>query len=102
VNAKCNLAGGRISFDRRGVYTAQQFQAPAGCEQVTQARQIRLKLRRTIVANDNGSGGIGLLGVVIGALIVVALGYFFLANRATGPGTSTTVRIEAPKVPGSK
>ena len=54
------------------------------------------------MANDNGSGGIGLLGVVIGALIVVALGYFFLANRAAGPGTSTTVRIEAPKVPGSK
>jgi cell division septation protein DedD len=53
------------------------------------------------VANDNGSGGIGLLGVVIGALIVVALGYFFLPNRATGPATST-VRIEAPKVPGSK
>ena len=54
------------------------------------------------MANDNGSGGIGLLGVVIGALIVVALGYFFLANRATEPGTSTTVRVEASKVPGSK
>ena len=53
------------------------------------------------MANGNGSGGIGLLGVVIGALIVVALGYFFLANRGTGPGTSS-VRVEAPKVPGSK
>ncbi len=54
------------------------------------------------MANDNGSGGIGLLGVVIGALIVVALGYFFLANRGAGPGPSTTVKVEAPKVPGTK
>ena len=54
------------------------------------------------MAIGNGSGGIGILGVLIGALIVAALGYFFLANRGAGPGTSTTVRVEAPKVPGTK
>jgi hypothetical protein len=49
------------------------------------------------MADGNGSGGIGLLGVIIGAAIVVALGYMFLANGpiATGPGTS--VKVEVPK-----
>ena len=29
------------------------------------------------MADNSGSGGIGLLGVVIGAVIVIALGVFF-------------------------
>ena len=29
----------------------------------------------------DGSGGTGLLGVIIGAIIVIGLGYFFLGDR---------------------
>jgi hypothetical protein len=53
------------------------------------------------MADNSGSGGIGLLGVVIGAVIVVALGMFFLGGfQGTGPTTKVT--IEAPKVPAGK
>ena len=49
------------------------------------------------MADNSGSGGIGLLGVVIGAVIVIALGVFFLGNfQGTAP--TTKVSIEAPKI----
>ena len=49
------------------------------------------------MADGNGSGGIGLLGVIIGAVIVVALGYMFLANGPMSTGSSTNVKVEVPK-----
>ena len=49
------------------------------------------------MADGNGSGGIGLLGVIIGAGIVVALGYMFLANGPMSSGPSTNVKVEIPK-----
>ena len=53
------------------------------------------------MANGSDSGGIGLLGVLIGAVIVVALGYFLLAgNMGGGAGPSTSVNVEAPRAPG--
>ena len=50
------------------------------------------------MADNSGSGGIGLLGVVIGAVIVVALGIFFLGGFQ-GNAPTTKVSIAAPKVP---
>jgi hypothetical protein len=46
---------------------------------------------------DN-SGGIGLVGVLIGALIVIGVGFFFyrgMASDTAGPD----IKIEAPAVP---
>ena len=48
------------------------------------------------MADGNGSGGIGLLGVIIGA-VIVALGYMFLANGPMSSGPSTNVKVEIPK-----
>ncbi len=50
-----------------------------------------------LMADGNGSGGIGLLGVIIGAVIVVALGYMFLANGPMSSRPSTNVKVEIPK-----
>jgi hypothetical protein len=50
------------------------------------------------MADGSGSGGIGILGVIIGALIVVAVGYLFMVNGGHfGSGPSTNVKIEVPK-----
>ncbi len=46
---------------------------------------------------DNGSsGGIGLLGVVIGAAIVIGLGVLFF-NGGFGQRAPSTVHVELPK-----
>jgi hypothetical protein len=48
---------------------------------------------------DNGSGGIGVLGVLVGALLVVVVGAGILfATGNLGGGSSSSVKIEAPKV----
>jgi hypothetical protein len=49
---------------------------------------------------DNGSGGIGVLGVLVGALLVVVVGagLLFATGNLGGSGPSSTVKIEAPKV----
>jgi hypothetical protein len=53
------------------------------------------------MAENSSSGGIGLLGVIIGAVIVIGLGVFFLGNfQGTAP--TTKVSIEAPKIPAGK
>jgi hypothetical protein len=47
---------------------------------------------------DSGSGGIGILGVIIGALIVVAVAYLFMVNGGHfGSGSTTNMKIEVPK-----
>ena len=50
---------------------------------------------------DNGSGGIGVLGVLVGALIVVVVGgavLFASGNMGGKGGGTSTVKIEAPKI----
>lgn len=48
------------------------------------------------MANDSGSGGIGILGVIVGALIVAAIGNFVLVNG--NMGGKETVNIDLPDV----
>ncbi|MBI3704624.1 MAG: hypothetical protein HY244_12465 [Rhizobiales bacterium] len=51
---------------------------------------------------DNGSGGVGVLGVLVGALIVVVVGGGLLFATGKFPGQSggggtSTVKLELPK-----
>jgi hypothetical protein len=53
---------------------------------------------------DNGSGGIGVLGVLVGALIVVIVGaglLFATGNIGGGGKDSATLKIDVPKTTGS-
>ena len=49
----------------------------------------------------NDSGGMGILGVIVGVFLVLGLMYFAFGERMglRGPANTTTVKIEAPKVP---
>ena len=48
---------------------------------------------------EGSSGGIGVLGVLIGALIVIAVGGGILfATGNLGGSKSTTLKVELPKV----
>ena len=50
---------------------------------------------------DNGGGGIGVLGVLVGALLVIVVGAGFLfASGHLGSNTSS-VKIEAPRTTGA-
>ncbi|CAN5175802.1 hypothetical protein BH10PSE11_BH10PSE11_27540 [soil metagenome] len=49
---------------------------------------------------EGGSGGIGLLGVIVGAAIVVGIGFFFLQGGMKGgkpAGPSVTITAPASK-----
>ncbi|MDE2577671.1 MAG: hypothetical protein KGL46_02595 [Hyphomicrobiales bacterium] len=48
--------------------------------------------------NNNSGGGMGLLGVLIGALIVVGIGYMLLQNGSIGGPKKVDVKIQAPAV----
>jgi hypothetical protein len=51
---------------------------------------------------DNGSGGIGVLGVLVGALIVVIVGAGLLfATGNIGGKDTATLKIDLPKTTGS-
>ena len=49
------------------------------------------------------NSGMGILGVIVGAVLVIGIFAFIfgerLGLRAPGGGNTTTVKIEAPKVP---
>jgi hypothetical protein len=47
---------------------------------------------------DGGSGGIGVLGVLVGALIVIIVGGGILFATGTLGSKSNTVKLELPKV----
>jgi hypothetical protein len=47
---------------------------------------------------DGGSGGIGVLGVLIGALIVVAVGVGVLFATGNLGSQTSTVKLEVPKI----
>lgn len=47
--------------------------------------------------SDSGSGGVGILGVIVGAAIVAALGFFLLKGVPGSGGTKTVdVNIKPP------
>ena len=49
--------------------------------------------------NSSGGGGIGILGVLIGVIIVVAVGAGVLfATGNLGSNNTSTLKIEVPKV----
>ena len=49
--------------------------------------------------NSNSSGSMGLLGVIIGAILVIGVAYFIFAGSGPVKPSNTTVTIEAPKAP---
>jgi hypothetical protein len=53
---------------------------------------------------DGNSGGVGVLGVLVGALIVIIVGggILFATGTLGGGSKSSTVKLELPKVSGSK
>jgi hypothetical protein len=52
------------------------------------------------MASRDGDSGIGLLGVLVGALIVAAFAYFLIGDRiGLREATDVNVRVEAPKAP---
>jgi hypothetical protein len=52
---------------------------------------------------DNGSGGIGVLGVPVGALIVVVIGFglLYATGHMGGGPNQASIKIEVPKAPGT-
>ena len=47
---------------------------------------------------DGGSGGVGVLGVLVGALIVAVVGGGLLLATGTIGSKSSTVKVELPKI----
>ena len=53
---------------------------------------------------ENGSGGVGVLGVLVGAMLVVmiGIGVLFATGHLGGGGQNTaSIKIEVPKTTGS-
>ena len=49
------------------------------------------------------SGGMGILGVIVGAVLVIGIIYFAFGERiGFGSRPSTTVKVEAPRIPATK
>lgn len=54
---------------------------------------------REIFMADNSGGGIGVMGVLVGALIVIVVGGGILyATGTIGSKSTTTLKLELPKV----
>jgi hypothetical protein len=49
----------------------------------------------------NGDSGVGILGVIIGAVLVIGLLFFAFGESLgiRGPSTTTNVKVEAPRAP---
>ena len=55
------------------------------------------------MATGDSNGGMGFVGVLVGALIVAALAYFLLGDKlGLRSPTDVNVKIEAPQVPSPK
>jgi hypothetical protein len=52
------------------------------------------------MADNNGGGGIGVLGVLVGALIVVLVGgvILFATGMIGSNSSTTTLKVETPKI----
>lgn len=48
------------------------------------------------MADSGGSGGVGILGVIVGAAIVAALGFFLLKGFPGGDTKTVDVNIKPP------
>jgi len=48
------------------------------------------------MADGSGSGATGILGVIIGAVLVIGIGFFFLSGGFGGGGKSIDVNIKPP------
>jgi hypothetical protein len=71
--------------------TQGTFVPPAGCP--------RRHIREAAMA-EGGSGGVGILGVLIGALLVIMVGggILYATGAIGGGGHTTTLKVEVPKV----
>jgi hypothetical protein len=71
---------------------------PAGAAFYLPQRQIRTLLENIMA--DNGSGGVGVLGVLVGALIVVLVGggIMFATGMIGSNSSTTTLKVEMPKI----
>lgn len=49
------------------------------------------------MADQSGSGATGILGVIIGAVLVVGLGFMFLGGNFSPKAPGDTINIEVPK-----
>ena len=54
-----------------------------------------------MATNSDSGGAFGMMGVILGALIVLVIGGFFLFNSGM-MGNTSSVKIELPKVSGTK
>jgi hypothetical protein len=54
-----------------------------------------------MATNSNSGGAFGMLGVLIGAAIVLLVGGFFLMSNGM-LGNQNTVKLELPKISGTK
>jgi hypothetical protein len=55
-----------------------------------------------MATNSDSSGAIGMLGVLIGAIIVILIGGVLLLNSGMLGNQTSTVKIELPKVSSGK
>ena len=51
------------------------------------------------MADNSGSGSAGILGVIVGAILVVGVGFYFLQHNGKTGGTTTGVSISVPSAP---
>ena len=49
------------------------------------------------MADNSGGNSMGLLGVLIGAILMIGVGYFMFVGSSAVKPTGTNVTIEAPK-----
>lgn len=52
------------------------------------------------MADQSSGGATGILGVIVGAIIVIGLGVFFLGGNLSPKGGGDTVKVELPKPDG--
>jgi len=50
------------------------------------------------MADGSGSGSTGILGVIIGAVLVIGIGFFFLNGGFGGGGKTIDVNVKTPSV----
>jgi hypothetical protein len=55
-----------------------------------------------MATNSDSSGAVGVLGVLIGAIIVILIGGLLLLNSGMLGNQPSSIKIELPKVSGGK
>lgn len=49
-----------------------------------------------------GSGSTAIIGVIIGAIIVIAVGFFLISGNPFGGTKEVDIKVDPPKVDGTK